>query len=122
MPDSNLALRDQHKFSDEASELVMQCGIAPCLLGFSYIAQAVVIYAFGERKLTNIYRQLAVDNSVKVKSVMRDISYAIDQTKNIHNNLSGLVGIHIPQSEIRSGLVIAHLGLILYKSVRDSKL
>ena len=100
-----------------ASSLVLKCGVSPCLLGFKYLVHAVSLYSFlSAPSLSSVYRDTASFFSVSLKSVSRDISYALRRADNIHSLLSSLVGIPIPSYEIRSGFVISHLALILRNS------
>ena len=100
-----------------ASSLVLKCGVSPCLLGFKYLVHAVSLYSFlSAPPLSSVYRDTASFFSVSLKSVSRDISYALRRADNIHSLLSSLVGIPIPSYEIRSGFVISHLALILRNS------
>ncbi len=103
-----------------ASSLVLKCGVSPCLLGFKYLVHAVSLYSFlSAPSLSSVYRDTASFFSVSLKSVSRDISYALSRADNIHSLLSSLVGIPIPSYEIRSGFVISHLALL--SRARSSK-
>lgn len=94
-----------------AEKLVLKCGVRADLKGCSCLADAIIL--FGTESCTGfceIYRVIGSIRGLKPKSVMREITYAISQSFGISERLSSMVGIHIPESDIHSGLVIAYLG------------
>lgn len=96
-----------------AKNLVLKCGVPPTLAGYKYLTEAVELYATGNYKLTEVYEELAESQDLLPQSVLRDISYAIAQSYNISKRLSAVVGLEIPDEQIRAGLVISYLAIEL---------
>ncbi len=111
--ENNQTNRNDYDMIDKASTLVKRCGIAPCLNGYDYLTEAVVMYAKGIHKVTDIYSKIADETSHQTKSIIRSIDYAIKVTNDLPDNLSAMTGVEIPLSDIRNSLVISHLALLL---------
>ncbi len=100
-------------FRHTAERLVMLCGIRADLKGFDCLIDAVILYGVGNcNGFCEIYRVIGELKKLKPKSVMREISYAIDQSYDIHEKLSAFIGIKIKKTDIHNGFVIAYLGKI----------
>lgn len=97
------------KARTKAINLILKCGVPPCLVGYEYLTKATEIYAKGNYSITDVYRIIAEQSDIKPKSVMRNISYAISQSFDFCNRLSDIMGIKIPSSEIHNALVISYL-------------
>lgn len=96
-----------------ANKLLIRCGIRADLKGYDCLTDAVILYGTGLcTRFCEIYRIIAANRNIKPKSVMREISYAINGTHGIHEKISALIGIDIPNTVVHNGLVIAYLGVI----------
>lgn len=94
-----------------AERLALKCGVRADLKGSSCLTDAVILYGTeASTAFCEIYRIIGAVRGLKYKSVMREITYAIDQSFSISDNLSAMLGIKINKSDIHSGLVIAYLG------------
>lgn len=96
-----------------AHRLVIKCGVREDLRGSSCLTDAIILY--GSETSTSfceIYRIVGEVRGIKPKSVMREISYAINQAFNLPTKLSALIGTDIPKTDIHNGLVIAYLGML----------
>lgn len=100
-----------------AQTLVLQCGVRPYLSGCTYLAEAIELYSGEEQTPMSVYRSIAERHSVKPKTVMRNIAYAISKCGDMHNKLSDMMGIKIHPDEIHNGLVIAYLAFKLKTTV-----
>ncbi len=96
-----------------AERLVFRCGIHSNLKGYDCLADAVILYGTGAcTGFCEIYRIIGLLRGLKPKSVMREISYAISQTRDIHIQLSKLTGFIVDKNDVHNALVIAYLGRI----------
>lgn len=96
-----------------AERLVFRCGIHSNLKGYDCLADAVILYGAGAcTGFCEIYRIIGLLRGLKPKSVMREISYAISQTRDIHIQLSKLTGFIVDKNDVHNALVIAYLGRI----------
>ena len=96
-----------------ANKILIRCGIRIDLKGYHYLADAIILYGTGLcKRFSDIYRIIAADRGIKPKSVMREISYAINAAHGIHERISSMLGIEIPKTVVHNGLVIAYLGTI----------
>ncbi len=96
-----------------AERLVFRCGIHSNLKGYDCLADAVILYGAGAcTGFCEIYRIIGLLRGLKPKSVMREISYAISQTRDIHIQLSKLTGFIVDKNDVHNELVIAYLGRI----------
>lgn len=96
-----------------AERLVFRCGIHSNLKGYDCLADAVILYGAGAcTGFCEIYRIIGLLRGLKPKSVMREISYAISQTRDIHIQLSKLTGFIVDKNDVNNALVIAYLGRI----------
>lgn len=94
-----------------AEKLVLKVGVRVDLKGYNGLVDAVILYGTELCiKFCRIYRIVGELRNLKSKSVMREISYAVNQAFDLPRKLSDLVGVEIPASDIHSGLVIAYLG------------
>ena len=99
--------------SFDAMEVLVSCGIPPCLGGCAHLARAIDLYADGMTSFMEIYRTIAKERGVEVKSALRTITYALKHSFDLHVNLSELLHITIPKDQVHSSLVIAQLGLYM---------
>ncbi len=96
-----------------AESLVLRCGIHANLKGFSRLTDAILLYGTDENgSLCKLYRKIAELRSLKPKTVIREISYAIAQSPRLDIRLSELVGSVFCSDEIHNGLVIAALSTV----------
>ncbi len=96
-----------------AERLVFRCGIHSNLKGYDCLVDAVILYGTGAcTGFCEIYRIIGLLRGLKPKSVMREISYAISQTRDIHIQLSKLTGFIVDKNDVHNALVIAYLGRI----------
>lgn len=96
-----------------AERLVFRCGIHSNLKCYDCLADAVILYGAGAcTGFCEIYRIIGLLRGLKPKSVMREISYAISQTRDIHIQLSKLTGFIVDKNDVHNALVIAYLGRI----------
>ncbi len=96
-----------------AERLVFRCGIHSNLKGYDCLADAVILYGAGAcTGFCEIYRIIGLLRGLKPKSVMREISYAISLTRDIHIQLSKLTGFIVDKNDVHNALVIAYLGRI----------
>ncbi len=110
LEDCREVLEDK-SFQLTAEKLVLKSGIRADLKGFSCLIDAVIIYGTGVCKtFCDIYGAIAALRSTKTKTIMREISYAIEQSYGLSECLSRLLDIPIDENDIHSGLVIAYLG------------
>lgn len=94
-----------------AERLVIKSGIRADLKGFRCLVDAVIL--FGTEMcdgFCEIYRTIGALRELKPKSVMREISYAVNQSYDLHNKLSAMIGTTVCEADIHNGLVIAYLG------------
>lgn len=94
-----------------AERLILKCGVRADLKGSRCLIDAVILYGtelcYG---FCEIYRIIGALRNLKPKSVMREITYAINQAFDLPTRLSKMIGANIPASDVHSGLVIAYLG------------
>lgn len=102
-----------------ATDLVLKCGIPPSLVGCDYLTEAVELYSEHKHKLMALYEHIAENNDIKLKSVMRDIAYAISQSHDIHDKLSEMLDIPVDAGQIHRGLVISYLALELDRRIAE---
>lgn len=103
-----------------AERLVLKCGIHANLKGFSRLTDAVILYSAGVCfTLSELYKSIAELRSLKPKTVIREISYAIAQSPHLEMRLSELVGSEFCSDEIHNGLVIAALATVLDSQKAD---
>ncbi len=96
-----------------ADKLVLRVGVSAKFKGATTLADAVILFGTNTcRKFCTIYSIIAEHRGLTMKSVMREISYAIYSTRDIAERLSALLGIPIHDEDIHSGLVISYLGMI----------
>lgn len=108
-----MSVLSDNTFRHTANKLLIKCGIRAELNGYHYLTDAIVLYGTETcTKFCEIYRIIAAHRRIKPKSVMREISYAINNSIAIHERISELIGIDIPQDVVHNGLVIAYLGVI----------
>lgn len=98
-------------FHFTAERLVLKCGVRADLKGFSCLIDAVIIYGTEtSTAFCEIYAAIGALRKLKVKTVMREIAYAIAQAFDLRSRLSEMIGIPIAEADLHSGLVIAYLG------------
>ena len=109
--DDMRSVTSEPTFRLTAERLVYKCGVRADLKGSKCLVDAIILYGTELCDgFCEIYRVVGALRGLKEKSVMREISYAISQAVDLPARLSALVGAHIPESHIHSGLVIAYLG------------
>lgn len=104
-------LLSDRSFRLTAERLALKSGVRADLNGSGRLADAIIL--FGTEACTafcEIYRIIGAIRGLKYKSVMREITYALDQSFSICENLSAMLGIKIGRADIHSALVIAYLG------------
>lgn len=69
----------------------------------------------------DIYRTIAVRHSIKPKSVIRDISYALSKSKYLPSALSELLNFHVG-NHLPNNLVIAYLALKLDSDIYNDNI
>ena len=105
----------------KAMSLVLKCGVPPELAGCTYLSEAVELRAFRNASAMDIYRTIAVRHSIKPKSVIRDISYALSKSKYLPSALSELLNFHVG-SHLPNNLVIAYLALKLDSDIYNDNI
>lgn len=95
-----------------AEKLVVACSISPCVCGFDYIVDAVQSVAL-RQPIKNVKSELCKKYNKNPKSLLHNIDYAVSSAANLKPALSAIVGIDIPDDQIRSWLVISYLGIAL---------
>lgn len=104
-----------------AERLVFDCGVRAHLKGFRCLADATVLQAFSELSLCGKYRVIGRYRGLKPKTVMRLISYAIEDAPNFSARLSRMIGDDLSPSDLHNGLVIAILGYLCRNRVNYRK-
>lgn len=101
----------EHERRAAAEFLLFKCGIRSKYKGFSYLADAVLIYAFGETaSFGNIYDAVARFRGKTVKSVFRDLSYAVDNSHELGARLAELSGATYSGELVKPSTAISILG------------
>lgn len=105
-----------------AERLVIKCGVRADVKGFNYLIDAVIL--FGKDYSTNvksIYSAIADTHGAEPLSISNQIAFAIAQSFNLSDNLSRLVGMAIPSSDIHAKLVIAYLGRLFRNPLLENE-
>lgn len=110
---STILKKSSENISLKAAGLVMKCGVQPSLIGYTFLAEASVLYAFEKTSVSNIYRKIAEKYGIQPRSVMRNMSYALSQGFDVHKKLSRIMGVEIPNNQIHNSLVIAYIAFKL---------
>lgn len=98
-------------FRHTAARLVYKCGVRADLKGSDWLIEAVILYGTGSCSgFSEIYRVIGEQHDMNPKSVMRSISYTIDQAFDLPARLGALIGIELTYNDIHCSLVIAYLG------------
>ena len=94
-----------------AEDLIVRCGVRVDLRGSEYLVDGALLFGLnGMRGCYKIYDAIAEMRGVRAKTVMQEMSYAINKAYDITQGLSELVGVKIPKGEIHNGLVMGYLG------------
>lgn len=110
-----------------AEDLIVRCGVRVDLKGSEYLVDGALLFGLnGMRGCYKIYDAIAEMRGVRAKTVMQEMSYAINKAYDITQGLSELVGVKIPKGEIHNGLVMGYLGRELnrnrvMKEIDDNK-
>lgn len=97
-----------------AEKLVYRCGVRADLKGSECLVDAVILYSIGASgSFYKLYELVGAYRNKKPKTVLREISYSISQATDLALHITELIGCAVPDSEIHSSLVIAHLGKAL---------
>lgn len=103
---------------DVAERLVFDCGVHAHLKGFDCLADATILYASTNASVGEIYGIVGTYRNIKPKTVMRLITYAIDDAPDFAALLSRLTESHVTKAELHNGLAIADLGYVCRKRRR----
>lgn len=96
-----------------AERLVMLCNVRIDLKGYRRLVDAVILYGTDSLyESCKIYRAIGLIRGIKEKTVMREISYAVNHAYDLHERLSELVGVQLTKNDIHNSLVIAYLGTL----------
>lgn len=97
-------------------DLVLRCGIRADHNGFDCLVDAVVLFVNGVHNFTEIYRTIGEQRGIESRSVMRNITYAVKHSYEIHTYLSQMTGAPINPKDVRCAFVIAHLGRVVLRT------
>lgn len=109
---------DNRRNKTAADRIVLKCGIRADLKGFTYLAEAAVLYGNDVVGFNEIYRRLGARHGVQSKSIMREITYAIKGSPDVLPRLAELTGKTVAANASNS-VVIQCLGM-MYCSARDA--
>lgn len=99
---------------ETAERLVMRAGVSAKYKGAHTLADTIILYGTdASHKFCTLYRIVAECRGLKFKTVMREIDYAITQSRELPVRLSVMIGTPIYEEDIHSGLVISYLGMML---------
>ena len=98
----------------KAEATVLRLGINPSKNGYTYLIEASALYSKDcAVPMKRIYETVASFHGVKPRTVMRGITYAIEEARELHKRLSQMISAPVTINDLRSGLVIAYLAKIL---------
>lgn len=94
--------------------LVHKCGVRADLKGSDCLAEAVMLYAENRNKgFCEIYRIIAERRGLKPKSVLRQISYALNASTDITERISEITGLAFDEQDVHAARIIAYLARLL---------
>ncbi len=106
----DLSVIDNDELRCSAEKLLLKCGIRADLSGFTYLTDAVILKSSYPRLRTcETYSLIGKVHSMRQKSIMRAISYAVDNAFGLPRRLNAMLDIDIGYSDIHNGLVISYL-------------
>lgn len=97
-------------------DLVLKCGIHADHKGYDCLVDAVVLFVNGGHNFSEIYKKIGEERGIESRSVMRNITYAVQHSYDIHKYLAELTGAPIAAKDVRCAFVIAHLGRIILRN------
>ena len=91
-----------------AKEYALKLGMYPCVSGYTEFCEAVEIFVHSKSRptLKNVCERIGEARSLGAEAVFRAIAYALKTARNIAENLSSIVGIHVQEEDIRPKFVI----------------
>lgn len=98
-------------FRQTAERLLTKSGVRSDLRGYFYLIDAIILYGTGcTASFCDIYNIVSEMRGIKTKTIVREITYCVAQSKEIVNKLPRLLGISVKATELCSSMVIAGLG------------
>lgn len=97
-----------------AELLLLKCGVRSKYKGFTYLADAALVYADGwQDTFGGIYDVVARFRGISVKSMFRDLSYAVDNSFELGARLAELSGANYYGEPIKPSTAVAIIGRYL---------
>lgn len=98
-------------FRHTAERLLTKSGVRSVLKGYFYLIDAIILYGTGcTASFCDIYNIVAEIRDVKTKTIVREMTYCVAQSKDVVNKLPRLLGIDVKATELCTSMVIAGLG------------
>lgn len=98
----------------DAIGLVHKCGVRADLKGSDCLAEAITLYAENRNQgFCEIYRIIAERRGLKPKSVLRQISYALNASTGITERISEITGLTFDEQDVHAARIIAYLARLL---------
>lgn len=94
-------------------QYLMRLSLDPTHKGYEQLYDCVLTRISNEATITDIYSAVAVKYGIQSKSVMRNISYALNKVDKLSERLSEIMGIKIDNNSLHNGNIIFYLADIV---------
>ena len=119
-------MKDNEKLLDRHDEMLISrflstVGILPSRMGYTLIKDAVALFMYGVRKMSDIQAQLSETYKISCSAVERDIRSAIESACNSDSlcNINNILGINIiaPGEQMTAKYLISLISEYLYDPI-----
>lgn len=94
-------------------QYMMRLNLDPTHKGYEQLCDCVLARITYGTTITDIYSAVAVKYGIQSKSVMRNISYALNKVEKLSEKLSDILGIKIDENSLHNGNIIYYLADIV---------
>lgn len=94
-------------------QYLTRLSLDPTHKGYAQLCDCVLAKLKNETTITDIYSAVAVKYGVQSKSVMRNISYALNKVERLSERLSEILGTKIDENSLHNGNIIFYLADIV---------
>lgn len=94
-------------------QYLTRLSLDPTHKGYEQLCDCVLAKIQNEATITDIYSVVAVKYGIQSKSVMRNISYALNKVEKLSERLSEILGAKIDENSLHNGNIIFYLADIV---------
>lgn len=94
-------------------QYLLRLSIDPTHKGYKQLYDCVIARMAKETTITEIYTEVGKKYNVQGKTVLRNVTYALNKAERLEERLSEVLGIRIEPNAMHTGLVITYLAEIV---------